>query len=173
MKKVNGGQAIVEVLKANQVNCVFGLLGGSMLELYDALYSEGDINYVGARDERAAAHMADAYARINGGVGVVFGAQSGPGVANLVTGVAEAHLAYSPLIVIAGLTTREHQGAIRFRNLIRWRCLHPFVKNQLLYLRRIDYRRCLPMRFALPIVAEKGRWFYTWRAIYLPKNLRW
>ena len=84
-----------------------GLLGGSMLELYDAMFRNGGIRYVGARDERAAAHMADACARVSGKAGVVLGAQSGPGVANLVTGVTEAFLAYSPLVAIAGMTKVE------------------------------------------------------------------
>ena len=99
---MNGGEAILHSLKANGINTVFGLLGGSMLELYDAIYQDDAVNYIGARDERAAAHMADAYARVTGATGVVLGAQSGPGVANLTTGVIEAHLAYSPLIAIAG-----------------------------------------------------------------------
>ena len=112
---VNGGQAILETLQAHRIDCVFGLLGGSMLELYDAIYHATGMTYVGARDERAAAHMADAWARISGRPGIVLGAQSGPGVANLVTGVAEAHLAYSPLVAIAGMTTREHQGRDTFQ----------------------------------------------------------
>jgi len=86
-----------------------------MLELYDAIYRNQGLRYVGARDERAAAHMADAYARVSGQIGVVLGAQSGPGVANLVTGVTEAHLAYSPLVAIAGMTTRDHQGRDTFQ----------------------------------------------------------
>ena len=57
---INGGEAIYRVLRANGVKTVFGLLGGSMLELYDAMYEAGEITYVGARDERAAGHMADA-----------------------------------------------------------------------------------------------------------------
>ncbi len=113
--KVNGGQAILATLKANNINATFGLLGGSMLELFDAIYKDDDVHYYGARDERAAAHMADAYARINGGPGVVLGAQAGPGVANLVTGVTEAHLAYSPLVAIAGMVSRKHQGRDTFQ----------------------------------------------------------
>ena len=109
-QQINGGEAILRTLKANGIDTVFGLLGGSMLELYDAIYQDDAMGYVGARDERAAAHMADAYARVTGHTGVVLGAQSGPGVANLTTAVVEAHLAYSPLVAIAGMTTREHQG---------------------------------------------------------------
>ena len=71
MNRVNGGEAAAAVMKANGVGSVFGLLGGSMLELYDAIHADGSIRYIGARDERAAAHMADAYARVSGGVGVV------------------------------------------------------------------------------------------------------
>lgn len=131
MKTVNGGSAIVEVLNANQIDCVYGLLGGSMLELYDALYSQKTIRYIGARDERAAAHMADANARITGRGGIVLGAQSGPGVANLVTGVAEAQLAYSPLVAIAGMTTREHQGRDTFQEFDQVALFKPISKQSI------------------------------------------
>lgn len=106
MTQITGGEAAYRVLKANGIDTVFGLLGGSMLELYDAMYQDGGIAYVGARDERAAGHMADAWARMTGKPGVVLGAQAGPGVVNLVTAVAEAQLAYSPLVVIAGAISR-------------------------------------------------------------------
>src|SRR5210317_1685317 len=102
MTHINGGEAVYRVLKANGIDTVFGLLGGSMLELYDAMHKGREIAYVGARDERAAGHMADAWARMTGKPGVVLGAQAGPGVVNIVTAVAEAHLAYSPMVVIAG-----------------------------------------------------------------------
>ncbi|MEM7293647.1 MAG: thiamine pyrophosphate-binding protein [Pseudomonadota bacterium] len=130
-EKVNGGQLVVDVLKANGVKTVFGLLGGSMLELYDALYTDKEIVYVGARDERAAAHMADACARVTNQVGVVLGAQSGPGVANLVTGVAEAHLAYSPLVAIAGMTTRAHQGRDTFQEFDQVALFAPICKRSI------------------------------------------
>ena len=140
--KVNGGEAIYNTLVANGINTVFGLLGGSMLELYDALYQHDGIAYIGARDERAAAHMADAYARISGQTGVVLGAQSGPGVANLVTGVTEAQLAYSPLVAIAGMTTREHQGRDTFQESTRSLCSSRSRSNRLLSRRLIVYRKC-------------------------------
>ena len=71
--KVSGGAAVVEVLKAQGVDTVFGLLGGSMLELYDALYDDSGIRYIGARDERAAGHMADAMPASPAGRGSYWG----------------------------------------------------------------------------------------------------
>jgi len=129
--KVNGGQAILEVLKANNIKTTFGLLGGSMLELFDAIYADDSVSYIGARDERAAAHMADAYARINGGPGIVLGAQAGPGVANLVTGVTEAHLAYSPLVAIAGMISRKHQGRDTFQEFDQVSLFKPISKQSI------------------------------------------
>jgi acetolactate synthase-1/2/3 large subunit/sulfoacetaldehyde acetyltransferase len=126
---MNGGEAVAQVLARAGVGHVFGLLGGSMLELYDALYGSEAIRYVGARDERAAAHMADAYARITGGPGVVLGAQAGPGAANLVTGLAEAHLAYSPLVAIAGLVPRDHLGRDTFQEIDQQALFAPVTKR--------------------------------------------
>ncbi len=129
--KVNGGQAVLETLQAHGIDCVFGLLGGSMLELYDAIHASDSINYVGARDERSAAHMADAWARISGRPGIVLGAQAGPGVANLVTGVTEAQLAYSPLVAIAGMITRAHQGRDTFQEFDQVALFKPIAKQSL------------------------------------------
>jgi len=129
--KVNGGQAILEVLKVNNIHATFGLLGGSMLELFDAIYKDDKVKYFGARDERAAAHMADAYARIHGGPGIVLGAQAGPGVANLVTGVTEAQLAYSPLVAIAGMISRKHQGRDTFQEFDQVALFKPICKQSI------------------------------------------
>jgi len=126
---ISGGEAVYRVLKDTGVKTIFGLLGGSMLELYDAIYKDGKINYVGARDERAAGHMADAYARINGGPGIVLGAQAGPGVVNLVTAVAEAHLAFSPLVVIAGAIIIKDQGKDTFQEVDQVPLFQPICKR--------------------------------------------
>ena len=129
--KVNGGQVVLETLKANNISTTFGLLGGSMLELFDAIYADDSVSYIGARDERAAAHMADAYARISGGPGIVLGAQAGPGVANLVTGITEAHLAYSPLVAIAGMVSRDHQGRDTFQEFDQVSLFKPICKQSI------------------------------------------
>ncbi|MEM7429621.1 MAG: thiamine pyrophosphate-binding protein [Pseudomonadota bacterium] len=132
MTRVTGGQACVDVLKAAGVETVFGLLGGSMLELYDAMRDDPAIRYIGARDERAAGHMADAYGRMTGGPGVVLGAQAGPGVANLVTAVAEAHLAYSPLVAIAGAITRNDLGKDTFQEFDQLSVFQPISKRSIM-----------------------------------------
>ena len=132
MKTLTGGEAVYHVLKEAGVTTVFGLLGGSMLELFDAMYAGGEITYIGARDERAAGHMADSYARITGGPGIVLGAQAGPGVVNLVTAVAEAHLAYSPLVVIAGAISRPDLSKDTFQEVDQVSLFQPICKRSFL-----------------------------------------
>lgn len=151
---ITGGEAVYRVLKANGVTTAFGLLGGSMLELYDAMYAGGDIAYVGARDERAAGHMADAYARVNGGPGVVLGAQAGPGVVNLVTAVAEAQLAYSPLVVIAGAISRGDQGKDTFQEVDQVALFAPISKRSIMVT---DAARLAPMLEDAIRLAMSGR----------------
>ncbi len=129
---MNGGEAVYQVLRDQGVKTVFGLLGGSMLELYDAMFEHKEIAYVGARDERAAGHMADAYARMTGGPGIVLGAQAGPGVVNLATAVAEAHLAYSPLVAIAGAISRPDLGKDTFQEIDQVALFAPISKKSVM-----------------------------------------
>lgn len=132
MTQITGGEAVYRVLAANGIDTVFGLLGGSMLELYDAMYNGGEITYVGARDERAAGHMADAWARMTGKAGVVLGAQAGPGVVNIVTAVAEAQLAYSPLVVIAGAISRCDHAKDTFQEVDQVGLFAPISKRSVM-----------------------------------------
>jgi len=132
MTLFTGGEAAYRVLTANGIDTVFGLLGGSMLELYDAMYSGGAISYVGARDERAAGHMADAWARMTGKPGVILGAQAGPGVVNIVTAVAEAQLAYSPLVVIAGAISRCDHAKDTFQEVDQVALFAPISKRSVM-----------------------------------------
>ncbi len=131
-QKISGGEAVYRVLRDQGFDTVFGLLGGSMLELFDAIYSDKSMHYIGARDERAAGHMADSYARITGGPGIVLGAQAGPGVVNLTTSVAEAHLAYSPLVVIAGAISRHDLGKDTFQEVDQVALFAPICKRSML-----------------------------------------
>ena len=151
---ITGGEAAYRVLCANGIKTVFGLLGGSMLELYDAMHIGGGIAYVGARDERSAGHMADAYARVTGGPGVVLGAQAGPGVVNLVTAVAEAHLAYAPLVVIAGAISRCDQGKDTFQEVDQVALFAPICKRSIMVT---DPARLAPMLEDAIRLAMSGR----------------
>jgi acetolactate synthase-1/2/3 large subunit len=97
----NGAEIICEVLKANRVDTVFGYAGGAILHLYDALHRDPGLYHVTVRHEQAAAHAAAGYARASGRVGVCV-TTSGPGATNLVTGLMDAHLDSTPLVVICG-----------------------------------------------------------------------
>ena len=128
--EIGAGQAVVKLLESAGVRTVFGVIGGSMLELYDSLHAS-QIAYVGARDERAAGHMADACARLTGGPGVVLGAQAGPGVANLTTALAEACLAYSPVVAIAGAISRQQSARDTFQEIDQEALLAPVCKRSI------------------------------------------
>tara|TARA_Y100000590_G_scaffold469828_1_gene660028 strand:- start:1458 stop:3161 length:1704 start_codon:yes stop_codon:yes gene_type:complete len=114
---ISGGQAVVETLKSKGVNFVFGLIGSATMEIFDGLYKNKDIKFIGVRDERTGAHMADGYARASGKVGVMIAGQNGPGVTNLVTGIAQAYKAFSPIISLGGAISTEHLGKDAFQEI--------------------------------------------------------
>ncbi len=97
---MNGSEILLECLKREGVEVIFGYPGGSVLPLFDKLY-ESDIRFILTRHEQGAAHAADGYARATGKVGVCI-ATSGPGATNLVTGIATAHMDSIPMIAITG-----------------------------------------------------------------------
>ncbi|HXK32725.1 MAG TPA: biosynthetic-type acetolactate synthase large subunit [Dehalococcoidia bacterium] len=101
MTKLNGAEIILECLRKEGVDTIFGYPGGANLPMYDALPKYPDIRHILVRHEQAAAHAADAYARITGKAGVVW-ATSGPGATNLVTGIANAWMDSVPLVCITG-----------------------------------------------------------------------
>lgn len=111
--QMNGAQGIVEALKENGINTLFGYPGGCIMPLYDALLDSG-LTHVLCRHEQAAALAADGYARASGRLGVVV-ATSGPGATNLVTGVANAYMDSIPLLVITGQVPRSLIGTDAFQ----------------------------------------------------------
>jgi thiamine pyrophosphate-dependent acetolactate synthase large subunit-like protein len=78
-KKISGGHAAVQSLKKEKVEHVFGLIGSATMEMFDALYHEKKIKFIGVRDERTGTHMADGYARASNKPGVIIAGQNGPG----------------------------------------------------------------------------------------------
>ena len=96
---MTGAEIIINCLLEQGVDTVFGYPGGTILNVYDALYKNGKINHILTAHEQGAAHAADGYARATGKVGVCF-ATSGPGATNLVTGIATAYMDSSPMVAI-------------------------------------------------------------------------
>ena len=96
-----GTKIILEVLKSENVDLVFGYPGGQIIPLFDAFRDEKDVRLVLPRHEQGGAHAADGYARVTGKTGVVI-ATSGPGATNLVTGIANAHMDSIPMVAITG-----------------------------------------------------------------------
>ena len=98
--KLNGSEIIIECLKEQGVDTIFGYPGGAILNVYDALYKHSDeITHILTSHEQGASHAADGYARATGKVGVCF-ATSGPGATNLVTGIATAAMDSIPIVAI-------------------------------------------------------------------------
>ena len=100
--KLNGSEILVECLKEQGVDTIFGYPGGAVLNIYDALYKHSsEIRHILTSHEQGAAHAADGYARATGKVGVCL-ATSGPGATNLVTGIATAYMDSVPMVAITG-----------------------------------------------------------------------
>ena len=129
MPKLSGGQAAVESLKAEKVSHVFGLIGSATMELFDALYDAGDITFIGVHDERSGTHMADGFARASGRAGVVLAGQNGPGATNLVTGLAQAAAAFSPVVSIAGALSSGHVYRGAFQEVDQQALFGPVTKK--------------------------------------------
>src|SRR5512132_4507327 len=107
MAQMSGGRAVIELLKAEQVKYVFGIVGSTFLDVLDALYDDRAVEYINVRHEQAAAFMADGLARVTDLPGVCL-VTSGPGATNLLTGVAAAHVAHSPVVVLVGGPSLDH-----------------------------------------------------------------
>ena len=115
--KLNGSEIIVECLKEQNVDTIFGYPGGAILNVYDALYKHSDeITHILTSHEQGASHAADGYARATGKVGVCF-ATSGPGATNLVTGIATAYMDSIPVVAITCNVTVPLLGKDSFQEI--------------------------------------------------------
>ncbi len=115
MSELTAGRAVIELLKAEQVRYIFGIVGSTFLDVLDALYDDRSVEYINVRHEQAAAFMADGLARVTGHPGVCL-VTSGPGATNLLTGVAAAYVAHSPVVVLVGGVPLEHYQKDAFQD---------------------------------------------------------
>jgi hypothetical protein len=114
-QEYTGARLLLELLKREKVDTIFGYPGGAIMPVYDALYDyRDDIQHILVRHEQGAAHAAEGYARASGRVGVCM-ATSGPGATNLVTGIADAMLDSVPIVCITGQVASSFLGTDAFQ----------------------------------------------------------
>jgi len=129
--ELSGGDILVQSLKEEGVEFIFGYPGGAVLHIYDALYRSEGIQHILVRHEQGATHAADGYARSTGKPGVVL-VTSGPGATNAVTGIATAHLDSIPLVVITGQVPKKVIGSDAFQEVDSIGITRPCVKHNFL-----------------------------------------
>src|SRR5437016_6240816 len=127
MAELTGGELVARVLKQAGIGHVFTLCGGHILPIYDGCVSES-IRVVDFRHEQAAAHAADAYARLTRNVGVAI-VTAGPGVTDAVTGVANAYAARSPLLLLGGAAPLGLRGLGALQEMEQVALLRPITKG--------------------------------------------
>ena len=149
---MTGAEAIIESLKEEKVEVVFGYPGGAVLTLYDALY-KANTNHVLTKHEQGAVHAADGYARATGKVGVCI-VTSGPGATNLVTGIATAYMDSIPLVAITGQVAVSLIGRDSFQEADICGITTPVTKHNYLVKKVEDLPRVLKEAF---YIARTGR----------------
>ena len=154
IKRLTGAEIIWECLIKEGVEVVFGYPGGAILPAYDALnkYNK-QVHHVLTRHEQGATHMADGYARSSGKVGVAI-ATSGPGAANMVTGLATAMMDSSPIVCITGQVPRPAIGSDAFQEMDISGAVIPVTKHSYLVMDVKDLANTIKEAFA---IARAGR----------------
>jgi acetolactate synthase-1/2/3 large subunit len=150
--KLTGSQILMEVLKTEKVNTIFGYPGGAVIDIYDEL-AKTDILHVLVRHEQGAVHAADGYARASGKVGVCL-VTSGPGATNTVTGIASAYMDSIPLVVITGQVPTSLIGNDAFQEVDIVGITRPCTKHNYLVNDTRDLQKALKEAFYL---ARSGR----------------
>ncbi|PIE34196.1 acetolactate synthase, large subunit, biosynthetic type [candidate division KSB3 bacterium] len=150
--KMTGAELVIQLLKEQGVDLIFGYPGGAIMPIYDYLYDSG-IKHILTRHEQGACHAADGYARVTGKTGVIF-ATSGPGATNLVTGLANALMDSVPLVAITGQVTTGAIGTDAFQEADIYGITIPVTKYNYL----VKDVKLLPEVFAEAFyIAKTGR----------------
>ena len=154
MKKLSGAQIIIESLIAEGVDVIFGYPGGAILPTYDALL-DSKIKHVLVRHEQGAAHMAEGYARVSGRPGVVM-VTSGPGATNTVTGIADANMDSTPMVVISGQVPTTMIGNDAFQEADFVGITRPCTKHNYLIKDVRDVARIIKEAFYISSTGRPG-----------------
>ena len=155
MVELSGAEIVVQALKDEGVEYVFGYPGGAVLHIYDAIFREEAIKHILVRHEQGATHAADGYARATGRPGVVL-VTSGPGATNAVTGIATAHLDSIPLVVLTGQVPTPVIGSDAFQEVDTVGITRPCVKHNFLVKRREDLAETIRKAFFIATTGRPG-----------------
>jgi len=150
--KLTGAQIMMQVLKEEEVDTIFGFPGGAVIDIYDEL-ERTDIHHILVRHEQGAVHAADGYARASGKVGVCL-VTSGPGATNTVTGIASAYMDSIPIVVISGQVPTHLIGNDAFQEVDIVGITRPCTKHSYLVKKTGDLARIIKEAFYL---ARSGR----------------
>jgi len=153
--RLTGAEALVKSLEEEGVEYIFGIPGGSLLFIQDALQHSKKIKYILVRHEQVAAHASDGYARATGKVGVCM-ATSGPGATNLVTGIANAYMDSVPIVAITGQVAREVIGTDAFQEADITGITLPIVKHSYLIKKPQDIPRIIKEAFHIASTGRPG-----------------
>lgn len=153
MKKLSGAEMVVQSLRDQGVEFLFGYPGGAVLDIYDAIHTLGGIEHILVRHEQAAVHMADGYARATGKVGCVL-VTSGPGATNAITGIATAYADSIPLVVLSGQVPSGLIGSDAFQECDMIGISRPVVKHSFLVKNSEDIPTVIKKAF---YIASTGR----------------
>ncbi len=165
-RKLTGGQAVIRSLRKEQVKHVFGLIGSATMEMFDAIYHDKKIKFIDVRDERTGTHMADGYARASNQPGVIIAGQNGPGATNLVTGLAQAKAAFSPVVSLAGLYSTKDKMEDAFQGLDQQSLFEPVTKKTITLKNSKNIPNAISDGFNVAMSPRRGP-----VCINLPRNL--
>ncbi|OOF39680.1 acetolactate synthase, large subunit, biosynthetic type [Rodentibacter rarus] len=153
MKKLSGAEMVVQSLRDEGVEYLFGYPGGAVLDIYDAIHTLGGIEHILVRHEQAAVHMADGYARATGKVGCVL-VTSGPGATNAITGIATAYADSVPMVVISGQVMSHLIGSDAFQECDMVGISRPVVKHSFIVKKAEEIPEIIKKAF---YIASTGR----------------
>ncbi len=152
---LSGGEILIQCLKEEGVDYVFGYPGGAVLHIYDAFFRQQHVRHVLVRHEQGATHAADGYARATGKPGVVL-VTSGPGVTNAVTGIATAHMDSVPMVIISGQVPSAVIGSDAFQEVDATGITRPCVKHNILVKNVEDIAVAVKKAFFLATTGRPG-----------------
>jgi len=163
--KLSGAEIVVQFLKDEGVEHVFGYPGGAVLHIYDAIFQQDELRHILVRHEQGAVHAADGYARSTGKPGVAL-VTSGPGATNAVTGIATAYMDSIPLVVLTGQVATPFIGSDAFQEVDAIGITRPCVKHNFLVRNLEDLAETLKKAFYIATTGRPGP-----VVVDIPKNV--